>query len=163
MPRSFFDTANFPGPRSMYAWGALSALVLAEQANGISKDKLFPINIDRAFAKLKQLRPSIRVWYRSGDQSQQTLRDGEVVMGALWDGRAFNLIKQGAPVVTTFENAVFEPSWIVVLKNAPHEKAAWRYLEWIMTRDKVLAADMRDTGLATPSPGALKMLPARDC
>ncbi|MBA2697365.1 MAG: extracellular solute-binding protein [Nocardioidaceae bacterium] len=54
----FFDTKKFPGkrtfPKSIYAGTAEIALM----ADGASRDDLYLIDFDRAFAKLDETRPT---------------------------------------------------------------------------------------------------------
>ena len=64
-------------------------------ADGVAPDDLYPLDVDRAFAKLKPLLPDLIFW-EGGAQSQQLFRDGEVVMGNIWHTRA-NLLAQGEP------------------------------------------------------------------
>ena len=72
---------------------------------GVAKEDVFPLDVDRAFAKLDELKPNINVWWTTGDQSQQIFRDEEVVMGIMWDGRAHGLRDQGVDVQLSFEGS----------------------------------------------------------
>jgi len=56
---------------------------------------VYPIDIDRAFKKLDQIKRHIKVWWREGTQSQQLIRDGEVDMMSIWNARASELKQQG--------------------------------------------------------------------
>lgn len=68
-------------------------------ADGVPPEKLYPLDIDRAFKSLDRLKPQITTWWSSGAQSQSLIRDGEVEMLAMWNGRASNLsVKQKIPV-----------------------------------------------------------------
>lgn len=51
----FFDTEKFAGKRSLYKWanGALEAALLAD---GVARDALYPLDMDRSLAKLKSKR-----------------------------------------------------------------------------------------------------------
>jgi putative spermidine/putrescine transport system substrate-binding protein len=42
--------------------------------------------VDRAFAKLEELKPNI-MWWKSGDESMQNILSGEVAMTFAWNGR----------------------------------------------------------------------------
>lgn len=98
-PAEFWDVENFPGRRTMYGDGWTDALIYALLADGVAKEELYPLDVDRAFAKLDEIKPHINVWWTTGDQSQQIFRDEEVVMGLLWDGRASGLREQGDGVM----------------------------------------------------------------
>ncbi len=38
-------------------------------ADGVAPDALYPLDVDRAFRKLEQIKPHIAVWWTSGGQS----------------------------------------------------------------------------------------------
>src|SRR5262249_59389068 len=69
-------------------------------------DRLYPLDVDRAFKKLDQIKPHIKVWRREGNQSQQLIRDGELDMMSIWNGRASELKEQGVPVELVWNGAV---------------------------------------------------------
>ena len=91
----FWDVKKFPGNRSMYN-NAVRAAQFALVADGVPPDKVFPLDVDRAFKKLDQIKPHIKVWWTQGNQSQQLLRDGEVDMMVMWNARASELAAAGA-------------------------------------------------------------------
>src|SRR5438309_1415107 len=72
----FWDVKKFPGSRSMLN-NAVRTVQFALVADGVPVDKVFPLDVDRAFRKLDQIKPHIKVWWTQGNQSQQLLRDGE--------------------------------------------------------------------------------------
>ena len=61
---------------------------------------------------------------RPAVQSAQLLKDGEVDMIALWNGRAFTAIKDGANAAFTFNEGIFDFDCLVVPKGAPNKEAA---------------------------------------
>jgi mannopine transport system substrate-binding protein len=131
--QDFWDVRRFPGPRSLQepggdGWNYMIALM----ADGVPRDKLFPLDLDRAERKLRELKPNIPVWWRSGDQSQQIIRDGEVVMAMMWSNRALTLMRQGVPVGVSWDGAIQDPTYWALLKGAPNRDNGYRLLEFIM-------------------------------
>lgn len=128
----FWDVAKFPGPRALPDtgdrewWVPLAALL----ADGVAPDKLFPIDLDRAYRKLDKLRPSITVWWKSGDQLQQILRNKEVVMTMGYSGRMIQLMNTKVPVSVSWNGAIRDVGYMSIPKNAPHPKAAMAYLDY---------------------------------
>ena len=57
-----------------------------------------PLDVDRALKKLKEIKKDVTVWWASGAQSAQVLKDGEVDMALIWNGRAEALAKEVASV-----------------------------------------------------------------
>ena len=87
-----FDTKKFPGKRTFYKWSAPGVLEIALLADGVAPDKLYPLDLDRAFKKLDTIKSDI-VWWSGGAQSQQLLASGEAPLGAFWNGRVFAVQK----------------------------------------------------------------------
>src|SRR5581483_3539136 len=114
----FWDLKRFPGSRCMQAYAA-RVLPLALLADGVPKDKLYPMDVNRAFAALERLKPNIRVWWTQGQQSQQLLRDGEVDAIAIWHSRTIGLIKQNQAVDFTWNQGEIDRAYWVVSKGTP--------------------------------------------
>jgi putative spermidine/putrescine transport system substrate-binding protein len=124
----FWDVKKFPGNRSLCMSDSPRNLIFALIADGVPIDKLYPLDIDRAFKKLDQIKPHIKVWWREGNQSQQLLRDGEVDMMSIWNARGSELKQQGVPVEVVWNGAVRSTSTWCVLKGAPNRKLAWELI-----------------------------------
>lgn len=126
----FWDVQNFPGPRSLCMSDSPRTCIYALIADGVPIDKLYPLDFDRAFKKLDQIKPHIKVWWREGNQSQQLLRDGEVDMMSMWNARGTELKQQGVPVEVVWQGAVRSASTWCVLKGAPNRKLAWEFIQF---------------------------------
>lgn len=125
----FFNVAAFPGPRALPNYGGPMVVIMsALQADGVPKDKLFPIDFDRAFRVLDRVKPQVGVWWKSGDQSQQVFRSQEVVAGQLWSGRALDLVAEGMPLNVVWDGAPTDEAYWVVLKDGPNNANALRFL-----------------------------------
>jgi putative spermidine/putrescine transport system substrate-binding protein len=127
----FWDVKRFPGTRSMLN-NPVRTLQFALVADGVPLDKVFPIDIDRAFRKLDQIKPHIKVWWTQGNQSQQLLRDGEVDMIVMWNARASELQQQGHPVELVWHGATITTTMLGVAKGAPNRKLAWEFLQFAL-------------------------------
>jgi putative spermidine/putrescine transport system substrate-binding protein len=99
-------------------------LELALIADGVPKDKLYPLDVERAFKKIAPIKNETLYW-TSGAESQSWLRDGEVVMGWLWHTRAVLLRRDtNKRVDFSFDNALLQPGLWVVPKGNPAGKQA---------------------------------------
>ena len=125
----FWDVKKFPGNRAMLN-NAVRTVQFALVADGVAVDKVFPLDVDRAFRKLDQIKPHIKVWWTQGNQSQQLLRDGEVDMMVMWNARASELQQQGLPVELVWHGATITTTMWGVAKGAPNRKAAWEFLQF---------------------------------
>jgi len=138
---AFWDTKNFPGQRSMRRHPIYN-LEAALIADGVPLDKLYPIDVDRAFNKLEELKPHVLVWWNSGAQSAQILQDGEVDMVGAWNGRIQAVMKdkegKGGPLAITFEQQMLVSDCWLIPKGAPNKDLAMKAIA-IMMRPEVQA------------------------
>lgn len=155
----FWDVEAFPGPRALpdaSYWS--SVLVAALIADGVAPEDIFPIDADRAFAKLEEIKPHISVWWTTADQSQNILRTGEVVMSLMGSGRASTLIKEGEPVAFTWKGGVKDIGMWAVLKNAPHKEAALKFINFFLANPAIHVAFSQDFPFETPNRLATDLL-----
>lgn len=124
---ALFDTVKYPGKRALYKWPSPGVLELALLADGVAADKLYPLDLDRAFKKLDTIKPTI-VWWGGGAQSQQLLASGEVTLGQFWNGRVYALQQDGAPVGVSWKQNLVMADFLVVPKGAKNKTAAMRFL-----------------------------------
>jgi putative spermidine/putrescine transport system substrate-binding protein len=110
----FFNVKDFPGRRSMpdTAEYALTAALLAD---GVPPEKLYPLDVDRAFKKLNDFKKNVSVWWTAGSQPPQLLKDGEVDYAISYSGRVAGN-KDG--IGYTFDQGMLELSYFVVPKGA---------------------------------------------
>jgi len=126
----FWDVKKFPGRRSLYGKPYYN-LEAATMADGVPKDKVYEVlstekGLNRAFEKLREIKPHVAVWWKSGAQSAQLLKDGEVDLIGLWNGRVSTIIKDGAKAAFTFNQGVFDYDCLVVPKGAKNKALAMK-------------------------------------
>jgi len=156
----FWNVKDFPGPRALPNYGApWWVLMAALEADGVPADKLFPLDLDRAFRKLDQIKPEVKVWWKTGDQSQQIMRDGEVVMSMMWSGRAYELAGQGLPIGVSWQGAPVNVAMWGILKDARHADAANAFLDFFLGRPEAHVAFSREIAYDTANRKALELLP----
>jgi mannopine transport system substrate-binding protein len=137
----FWDVKTFPGPRALPNAGVpWWPMIAALQADGVPHDKLFPLDIDRAFRKLDEIKPHVTVWWRNGDQSQQVVRNNEVALSMMYSGRALKLKSEGTPIDLAWLGAPIDAVFIGATKDAPHPHAALAFIDFMMTRPDAHAA-----------------------
>ncbi|ESR23749.1 ABC transporter substrate-binding protein [Lutibaculum baratangense] len=122
-----FDLEAFPGKRTFYKWSAPGVLEIALLADGVAPEELYPLDLDRAFAKLDTIKSEI-IWWDSGAQSQQLLASGEAPLGQFWNGRVAAVAQSGANVGISWEQNLTAADVLVVPKGAPNKDAAMKFL-----------------------------------
>ncbi|MFO7308314.1 MAG: ABC transporter substrate-binding protein [Pseudomonadota bacterium] len=132
----FWDAEKFPGPRMLTDMAAGSpSLEFALLAAGVKKEDLYPIDIDRAFKMLTELRPNIRKFWDSGAVSAQLLSDKEVVMGCIWNGRLQTIIEKGAPLNYVWDGNMIQVQALGIFKDSPNRAAAQRLVDFMTQPD----------------------------
>ena len=137
----FWDVEGFPGRRAIMDQ-AEAAMAFALQADGVPMEEVYPLDIDRAIAKLEEIKPDIRVWPGSGDEQQQVLINEEVGAAIMWNGRAWGVKQENIEDLELYweGSQVSYGSGLVVMKDAPHQEAAFEYIKWILENPEAQAA-----------------------
>ncbi|MEM7236953.1 MAG: ABC transporter substrate-binding protein [Pseudomonadota bacterium] len=128
----FWDVEKFPGSRSMRAkfWGSLEPALMAD---GVPMDKVYEVldseeGIQRAVDKIAELKPNVAVWWKSGAQHAQLMKDGEVDMTTGWNGRFDVAIDDGAKAAYSYDGATLDYDCFGIPKGAPNKDLAMKFL-----------------------------------
>jgi putative spermidine/putrescine transport system substrate-binding protein len=114
------------------------------------------MDLDRAFRKMDEIKPHIKVWWRDGAQSQQLIRDGEVDMISMWSARAIDLIKDNVPLALVWDDAELYWSNLSVPRGDPNAKAAWQFAGFVaQAKPQADFAMLLPYGPANPAARAL--------
>jgi putative spermidine/putrescine transport system substrate-binding protein len=122
----FWDVAKFPGRRGLYR-GVSGVLEAALMADGVAPKDLYPIDVNRAFRKLDQIKRHVNVWWTSGAQNTQILQNGEVDMVDTWSARAFAAIDSGAPVKVVWSQGLYSTDGWSIPRGTPRADLARRF------------------------------------
>lgn len=126
----FWNVDEFPGDRALWDF-PVGNIEFALLADGVPAEDLYPIDaakLDRAFAKLDEIKPHVRVWWQQGAQSQQLYQDGEVDLMMMWNGRATDLIKQGMPLTQVWNEAGLAVNRWIVPKGSPNAATSMEFI-----------------------------------
>ena len=125
----FWDVKKFPGARSLQNEPS-RALAFALLADGVPMDKLYPLDIDRAFKKLNEIKPHIKVWWTQGAQSEQLMKDGEVDMMSIWNSRTRPILDAGIQLELVWNQMQVDLGPWCVTRGTPRKKAAFQFLNF---------------------------------
>lgn len=128
----FWDVEKFPGTRA-YRGKVAGALAPAMMADGVPMEDVWKEldseeGIERAINKVRELKPHIAVFWTSGAQHAQLMKDGEVDMTTGWNGRFDNAAKDGAKVAYSFNQAMLDYDCFAIPKGAPNKDTAMAFL-----------------------------------
>lgn len=127
----FFDVERFPGTRSLYH-RPITVLEAALMADGVAPADLYPLDVDRAFAKLEKIKDHVAVWWTSGGQSGQLAKDKAVDMLMTFNGRIEPVIADGGTWSFTFNQGILDYDCYGIPKGSANVAAATRLLAEIV-------------------------------
>ncbi len=148
-PRSwadFWDVKGFPGRRALRK-NPIDTLEQALLADGVPLDKLYPLDVERAYKSLDRIKPHIEVWWTSGAQSTQLIQSGEVDLIALWNARAQAAIDGGAPVKIGWNQGLYSIEGWGIPKACPKSEAARQFVKFCANaRQQAIYTEMLSYG-----------------
>jgi putative spermidine/putrescine transport system substrate-binding protein len=124
-----WDAAKFPGSRSLRKY-PVETFEIALLADGVAPDKLYPLDVDRAFKKLEQIKSAVSVWWTSGAQASQMLKTAEVDICATWNGRAQAAIDDGAKVKIGWNQGLYTFEGFAIAKGNPKADLARKFVKF---------------------------------
>ncbi|MET4071585.1 putative spermidine/putrescine transport system substrate-binding protein [Bradyrhizobium sp. S3.2.6] len=156
--KDFWDTQNFKGTRALRnnVEGVLESALLAD---GVERDKLYPLDVDRGLEKVRAIKKDT-IFYSNTSEAQQLLRSGEVSIGSLWNTRAQGVKEDTKGRVNYHfnEGILLIAAWNV-LKGTKNAKDAWRWVA--LSQDPALqVALLTRLGWGPINPAANKLVPA---
>jgi putative spermidine/putrescine transport system substrate-binding protein len=135
----FFNTKKFPGKRAVPNYAESGLLEAALLADGVPKDKLYPLDYQRALKKLDTIKSDL-VYWQSGDQSEQLMESGEVTMCACWPTRMYDAhLTQNTPISEVWNDALYGYDVDVVPKGAPHVSEAMKFIAFLTQPSQEIA------------------------
>ena len=132
----FYDVEKFPGTRAMRN-KVDAQLETALLADGVPMDQIYEVlnseaGIERALDKIRTIKPHIAVWWSSGAQHAQLMKDGEVDMTTGWNGR-FDVAKDdGAKVAYDWRTGIMDWEGYGIPKGAKNKDLAMKYIAEMM-------------------------------
>ena len=129
----FWNVEKFPGKRGLRK-GAKFNLEIALMADGVPPEKVYEVlsteqGVDRAFAKLEELKPHIQ-WWEAGAQPPEWLASGDVVMSSAYNGRITAAQEEGQPFKISWSGQVYAiDSWAIV-RGTPKMEQAVQFIDY---------------------------------
>ena len=125
----FFNVEKFPGRRALRK-NAIDTLEQALLADGVPLDKLYPLDVERAFKVLDKIKPHIAVWWTGGAQSTQLLQSGEVDMIPGWNARFQAAIDGGTPAKIVWNQGLYSIEGWGMPKGGPRAEVARQFIRF---------------------------------
>lgn len=127
----FWDVERFPGRRAMIGagYGPIEQALLAD---GVPRDQLYPLDLDRAYKKLDEIRPHVTVWTTASAQQHQLLINDEVDLIHGFANRILAAIDDGAKAAIQWRDGSVTLEGWVIPKGAGNRELALKFIEWTL-------------------------------
>lgn len=131
----FFDTETFPGKRGMPPWASGGALEAALLADGVAPDEIYPLDVDRALAKLDTIKNDI-IWWESATQSTELLASGETAFSLTFAARVYSVaVEEQEPVAPVWDSLIAIGNYVAVPKGTENKDAAMQFAAFITEKE----------------------------
>lgn len=151
----FWDVKRFPGRRAMIG-GGYGPIEQALLADGVPRDSLYPLDLDRAFAKLDEIRPHVTVWTTASAQQHQLLVNDEVDLIHGFANRISAAMDDGAAAAIQWrDGSVTHEGWVIP-KNAGNRELVLKFIEFTLDAKRQAEAT---TGSGPTNRNATSFLP----
>ncbi len=157
----FFDAGKYPVKRSLYdAIYDSFILEFALMADGVPRESIYPIDVDRALKSLERLPADKMLWYSTNAQVIQQLSDKESGLGMAYTRRVIEAVNGGIPLDYTTTDGGALGDYFVVPKGAKNRDAAMAFIGFICSDVDAAAAFMKTSYYGVSNLKAVESLPA---
>lgn len=143
--KDFYSETDVSDWRDLFDKKYLNQLMLLDEARevfsmaflmlGYSINDRNPDHIQKAYFKIKELMPNVRLF--NSDAVNSILIDEDATVGMAWNGDLYNSSLENPKLRFVIPRGGFE-IWVdnfVILKNAPHRDNAYQFLNFLMRPD----------------------------
>ncbi|MDM8553953.1 extracellular solute-binding protein [Desulfococcaceae bacterium HSG7] len=131
----FFDVKRFPGarglrrePKVVLEWALLADNVPAEK---VYAELSTPRGLDRAFAVLDRIKPSIE-WWNDADEPIALLADNKVVMTSAWNGELHDAVARGQDRITSvWDGQIWDIDILGIIKGTRNLETAREFIRFV--------------------------------
>lgn len=153
----FWNVKDFQGRRSLPDAPRYS-LEAALLADGVPPDKLYPLDVDRAFRSLDRVKPNVNIWFKQWPQVPVLLSSQELTVSLMSHTRILSAVKdERAPLAMSWGQSLMTVDYLAVPRGAPHKENAMKLINW-MTNAKLQAELARTSGIGPTNNGALDVM-----
>ena len=126
--KDFWNIDGIPGQRGMYN-GAVYTMEFALLADGVPKDKLYPLDVERAFRSLDRIKSKV-IWWSQMAQPGPMLISGEIAVTP--SVRAITSMLKGEPLGISYDGAALTYEAWVVPKGTKNAAGAMKFIDFAL-------------------------------
>jgi putative spermidine/putrescine transport system substrate-binding protein len=135
-------------------------------ADGVPPEKMYPLDVERAFRSLDRIKPYVSNWIDQTPQTVALVETGQIDFSYTYSTRAKAAQDAGKPIHFSFRQNMRGLQYLVVLKNAPNKANALKFVQFALRPDRqaalmniLLNTPSRRSALPLMAPEARKWLP----
>lgn len=134
----FWNVQKFPGRRGLRS-RPNDTLEIAILASGTDPKNVYPIDVDKAFKMLDEIKPHIRKWIETAPQSVQLIQTNELDFTYTFNGRVFGANQQGIPLGYSSQQLLIFFNQFTVPKGAKNPGDAMKLINSMMRPERQAA------------------------
>jgi putative spermidine/putrescine transport system substrate-binding protein len=138
----FWDTKTFVGQRTLCDGGASptgGTFEIALMADGVPRDKLYPIDWGRAFKSLDKIKPQVARFWTGFAEPVQMLMEGTAVLASAYNGRVSDMQSKGAKISFGWKDGVLSWSYWAVPRGSKNVENAMKFIAFVTRADRQAA------------------------
>jgi putative spermidine/putrescine transport system substrate-binding protein len=133
-----WDPKGFPGRRGLRT-RISETLDIALLGDGVTPDKLYPLDVERGFKALDRIKPYVKTWIAETPQTIALVQNGEIDFSYTYSGRVWAAQKEGVSIDFSFAQTLNGLNYMCVLKGTPRKAAAMKFMAMLVRPDRQAA------------------------
>jgi putative spermidine/putrescine transport system substrate-binding protein len=130
----FFDT-KLVGARALRD-RVSETLEMALLADGVTPERLYPLDVERAFKALDRLKPTVKRWVNQTPEMTSLVETGQVEYSYNYASRVKAAVAAGQPLAFGFNQVINAQNYHVVLRGSPNKEAAFKYINFVVSSEQ---------------------------
>lgn len=136
--KDFWNVDGFPGRRGLRT-RVSENLEIALLADGVAPKDLYPLDVERAFRLLDQIKPAVKKWIETTPQSLSLVTTNEIDFSYTYMSRVRPAQLAGSSVSLSTQQTLNSLEYLAVAKGSRNREAAFRYIAFCLRPDRQAA------------------------
>ncbi|MDR5746590.1 ABC transporter substrate-binding protein [Caballeronia sp. LZ029] len=134
----FWDAKAFPGRRGLRP-RVSENLEMALLADGVSPDKLYPLDVERAFKAMDRIKPAVRKWIETTPETVTLIASNELDFTYTYLSRVLPAQRAGTSIQMSMKQTLNSLEYLAVPKYGKNTRAAMQYVAFCLRPDRQAA------------------------
>ncbi|WP_454828793.1 ABC transporter substrate-binding protein [Paraburkholderia xenovorans] len=134
----FWDVTAFPGRRGLRP-RVSENLEMALLADGVAPDKLYPLDIERAFKAMDRIKPAVRKWIETTPETVSLIASNELDFTYTYLSRVLPAQRAGTSIAMSMKQTLNSLEYLAVPKYGKNTQAAMKYVAFCLRPDRQAA------------------------